>query len=82
MRFFDSETIALVKVAFDDACSRLTLEDGNIPRSVLAERILRAAATGERDPVRLRILALTGLQWEPDGRDVMPEKATPSAAAR
>ena len=54
---FDPETIALMKKAFEDACSRIPPRRA-IARSILAERILRAAANGERDPARLRTRAL------------------------
>jgi hypothetical protein len=60
---FDSETIALIKRAFEDACSRVPPRQ-QIARSVLAERILKAAANGERDPVRLRTRALIGIVSE------------------
>ena len=56
---FDPETIALMKTAFEDACSRIPARD--VARSLLAERILKAAASGERDPVRLRTRALVGI---------------------
>jgi hypothetical protein len=36
-----------------------SLVQASMSRSVLAERILKAAAEGERDPDRLRTLALT-----------------------
>jgi hypothetical protein len=61
---FDAETIAVIKMAFDDACSHLSPKDRNVPRSVLAERVLKAAATGERDPVRLRAWALADFRGE------------------
>jgi hypothetical protein len=35
-------------------------------REVLAQRIIAAATSGERDPVRLRAAALAGLPDEPD----------------
>jgi hypothetical protein len=56
---FDPETLAILKFAFDDACGQLA-EYRHTPnmRSMLAERILRLAAKGERDPVRLRTYAL------------------------
>jgi hypothetical protein len=63
---FDAETIALMKKAFDDACSRIPPRRG-IARSILAERILRAAANGERDPVRLRTRALIGVVTDASG---------------
>jgi hypothetical protein len=56
---FDPETLAILKVAFDEAC--LDLGPGQrIPsvRANLAQRILSRASQGERDPVRLRAYAL------------------------
>jgi hypothetical protein len=49
--------------AFDAACQEL--RDTGQPEVVLdviAERIIKAAMTGELDPVRLREAALVGLQ--------------------
>jgi hypothetical protein len=57
---FDPETIALMKKAFEDACARIPPRRP-VARSILAERILQAAANGERDPVRLRTRALVGV---------------------
>ena len=57
---FDPETIALLKAALDAAWSSLSDQQrAQVPQSLLAERILRSAARGERDPVRLRTSALT-----------------------
>jgi len=56
---FDTETLAVLKSAFDDAC--LALPAGQLTagmRTKLAERILRMASEGERDPLRLRAYAL------------------------
>ena len=56
---FDQETIALMRQCLDDAWDRLgAVEQGRTCKSALAQRILRAAAHGERDPVRLRTYAL------------------------
>ena len=56
---FDPETLEILRAVFDEAC--LALSPGqHTPsmRSTLAERILRKAGEGERDPVRLRAYAL------------------------
>ena len=51
---FDPKTIALLRTTLDRAWAGLTLsEQAKTSRSVLAERILLAAAKGERDPERL-----------------------------
>jgi hypothetical protein len=66
---FDPETITLLSAVFDEAC--LALPQGqHTPkmRSTLAERILRKAGEGERDPIRLRTYAMmdvaTPTMWQ------------------
>jgi DNA-binding XRE family transcriptional regulator len=61
---FDSDTLAFLKKVFEDACSHLPARR-EVARSLLAERILKAAASGERDPVRLRNGALAGILPDP-----------------
>ena len=58
---FDPETIALLRAVLDEAWDSLNAqEQAQSSKSLLAERILHLAATGERDPVRLlRVAALT-----------------------
>jgi hypothetical protein len=51
--FFDSPTLAMLRNVLDDAWSRLPAGQAEVPRSLLAQRILRAAKEGERDPARL-----------------------------
>lgn len=49
--------------AFDAACGRL--DDTGLPgvvREIIAKRIIDAAKKGERDPIRLRDLALAALR--------------------
>jgi hypothetical protein len=58
-QFYDAETIAMLKSAFDETCAavpakRLT----QAVRALIAERILKIVGTGERDRVRLQIRAL------------------------
>jgi hypothetical protein len=56
---FDHETILIMKSSLDAAWDQLgSVEQAKTTKSVLASRILRAAAQGERDPVRLRTYAL------------------------
>jgi hypothetical protein len=56
---FDPETIDLMTSALDAAwASLLPEQQARTSRSLLAERILRATARGERDPARLRARAL------------------------
>jgi hypothetical protein len=56
---YDPEAIETLKKALDDAWSQLNAKQRErIPRTLLAQRILKAAAKGERDPRRLRASAL------------------------
>jgi hypothetical protein len=56
---FDPETIKLLRAVLDDAWSSLTPErQQTIQKEDLADRILLAAAAGERDPAQLRRRAL------------------------
>jgi hypothetical protein len=58
--YFDPDTVALLRTTLDHAWADLPSDpQAVISRSILAERILRAAARGERDPKRLRARALT-----------------------
>ena len=58
--YFDLATVALLREVLEDAWMRLPLRDRRtIARSLLGERILKAAAQGERDPKRLIKAALT-----------------------
>ncbi len=57
--YFDSETIALLRESLEDAWARLPPEQQkNISRCLLGERILKAAASGERDREELITAAL------------------------
>jgi hypothetical protein len=58
--YFDANTIALLRLTLDRAWASLSASEQAVTsRSILAERILRAAAQGERDPDRLRSHALS-----------------------
>jgi hypothetical protein len=64
--YFDAETVALMRTTLDRAWDSLpTGQQAVTSRSILAERILKAAAQGERDPDRLRARAIraTGLPF-------------------
>jgi hypothetical protein len=57
--YFDPETVALLRTTLDRAWASLPPnQQARTSRSIMAERILKAAAKGERDPDRLRIRAL------------------------
>jgi hypothetical protein len=59
--YFDSETVALLRTTLDRAWASLSLsEQARTNRSELAERILKAAATGERNPERLCASSIQG----------------------
>jgi len=56
---FDPETLSLLRQTLDDAWKSLTpVQRATTSRTVLAERILKLAAKGERNPERLRDEAL------------------------
>jgi hypothetical protein len=61
--YFDPDTVALLRTTLDRAWSSLPAgEQAVISRSILAERILKAAAQGERDPDRLHARAVKGTE--------------------
>jgi hypothetical protein len=56
---YDPETVEMMRKVLEDAWAALPeSRRSTIPKTELAERILAAAATGERDPERLRMRAL------------------------
>jgi hypothetical protein len=58
---FEPELIAAMSEALEAACKEL--QDGGRPevvREAIAIRVIAAARAGERDPVRLRAVALVG----------------------
>ena len=62
---FDLETVALLREVLDDAWASLRVEQrANMSRTILAERILKSAAGGERDPERLLEAALINFAAE------------------
>ena len=59
---FDPETIEVLKTVLEDTWASLTPhQQGVLLKTQLAERILAAAAAGERDPGRLRARAMVTL---------------------
>jgi hypothetical protein len=58
--FFDPSTVTMLRKVLDDAWSHLPASQTNVSRSMLAERILRAAKAGERNPAKLRAHAIAG----------------------
>ena len=74
---FDPETIEVLKTVLEDTWASLTPhQQRGLLKTQLAERILAAAAEGERDPGRLRARAMVA----PAGSRMPspPEQATPS----
>jgi hypothetical protein len=58
---FDPDTIALLASSLEGAWAQLTrAQQAQTQKSMLAVRILQAAAQGERDGARLREAALNG----------------------
>ena len=71
--FYGPELLGVVKGAMDDACAELRAaggDDGRIPRLMMSVRIMAAVAAGERDPDRLKLLALKAVDApaSPDDR--------------
>jgi hypothetical protein len=57
---YDPETVSLLRTALDQAWATLSPHQrAGITKSELAQRLLEFAALGERDPVRLRVRAVT-----------------------
>ncbi len=60
--YFEPETVTLLRETLDDAWGRLAPEQqATMQKTMLAERILKSAAQGERDRERLLDAALRDL---------------------
>lgn len=58
-RYFDLDTVALLRETLDDAWASLRPgQQATMQKTALAECMLECAGTGERDPARLREAAL------------------------
>jgi hypothetical protein len=65
---YDPETVTLLRAALDAAWDTLSsAEQAGTTKSELAQRMLKLAARGERDPARLRARAVTEVL--PDRQD-------------
>jgi hypothetical protein len=63
---FDPETIELLRIALEAVWQSLPPDQqARTSKTLLAQRILRSAARGERDPIRLRACALIGVVVAP-----------------
>jgi hypothetical protein len=63
---FDETATRVMGAAFDAACEGLG-DIGQLAREVIAERIIAAAKSGERDPARLREAALEAFKSHSEG---------------
>ena len=70
MSAYDPETLYILRAALDQAWSMLPEGSKNKHLKIdMADRVLRKAAMGERDPISLRKAALAGTGFEAlDGR--------------
>ncbi|EGP06255.1 hypothetical protein CSIRO_4267 [Bradyrhizobiaceae bacterium SG-6C] len=59
---FSPDTIELMTRAFEDAVDTLPFPVGSTRVQALAKNIVELASQGERDPERLRLLALLALK--------------------
>jgi hypothetical protein len=65
---YDPETLAMLSSAFEEAWNDVQAMIGPRPldpnglRSHLAKRVMAAAATGERDPRRLKLIAIGAIE--------------------
>ena len=56
---YGPETVELLRSVLEDAWTSLRPEQQReVSKTLLAERLMRAAARGERDPARLRVRTL------------------------
>lgn len=68
---FTPEEVALLRSVLDEAAAQLPPHKQTcMMKSILAEGILKRAATGERDPMRLRVAALLAAAYCPS--DIYP----------
>ena len=59
--FHGPELLFVARRAMEDACAEVRStggDDGRIPRLMMSVRVMAAIAAGERDPERLKVLAL------------------------
>jgi hypothetical protein len=61
---FGPQTIALMSLALEEALAMLPQPVGDDCARAIAANILKAAAEGERDPVRLRLSAMSALNLD------------------
>ena len=69
---FEPALLQLLNRARDDACAELRAnggDDGQITRLMMSVRLTTAMAAGERDPERLKVLALKAVDGPPPPDD-------------
>jgi hypothetical protein len=60
---FDPEAIKAISAAFEAVCESLQLRNRSDPiTEIVARKVIEVAGTGERDPERIRDLALLALK--------------------
>jgi hypothetical protein len=62
---YDPDTLTMLRGVLDEVWDGLPADrKARMPKSEMAQRILKRAADGERDPVRLKAAALlVAIQW-------------------
>jgi hypothetical protein len=62
---YDPETLTMLRGVLDEVWDALPNDrQARMPKSEMVERILKRAASGERDPIRLKAAALlVAIQW-------------------
>jgi hypothetical protein len=79
---FDPDAIEVIAGAFDIACSALGLSDRTDPLTeIIAKRIIEAAQSGERDPLKLSRLAIDSLSATTPGYPGWPTTGDDSKQA-
>ena len=79
---FEQKDITAMSMALDDVCKALNILDGSPARTVIAERIIALAATGERSPTLLRDKVLREVGLADDLGLIDQKPATDSDGAK
>ena len=80
---YGSELLRAVKHAVDDACADVREsggDDGQISRLMMAVRLTTAVAEGERDPAKLKLVALEAVGFLASRNERIDAKRTADAA--
>jgi hypothetical protein len=59
---FDAAAVKIITTAFDDAIRELGIERSDPDAEIVATKIIECANMGERDPTRLRELAVAAFR--------------------